>query len=83
MSPERIVVFVQVVCPGAYRSVCVQLQVHHLAVNAVVQAALIGELEGTAVADLAQGSGPAFKVLTHLVNNWLADATENSNQCAP
>ena len=35
-----------VVNPGAYRRVCVSLRVHHLAVNALVAAATMSEMEG-------------------------------------
>jgi DNA polymerase epsilon subunit 1 len=66
--------------PGAYRCVCVELQVHSMVVSAVVNAGLLGELEGTALADMAQESGPAFRVLSHLVNNWLTDASVRGNQ---
>ena len=29
--------FAQVLVPGAYRSVCIELELHHLAVNSIVQ----------------------------------------------
>lgn len=64
---------------GAYRCVCVRLRLLHLAVNAVCQAGLLGELEGAALAEGQAGSDPAFKVLRHLVNNWLNDATQHSS----
>lgn len=74
---------VQVVYPGAYRCVCVQIKLHHMAVNATAQAGVIGELEGAALLDSSldpQGSGPAFKVLKQLVSNWLNDAVQNHNR---
>ena len=75
---------VQVVYPGAYRCVCVQIKLHHMAVNATAQAGVIGELEGAALLDSSldpQGAGPAFKVLKQLVSNWLHDAVQNHNRC--
>ena len=75
---------VQVLYPGAYRCVCVQIKLHHMAVNAIAQAGVIGELEGAALLDSSldpQGSGPAFKVLKQLVTNWLNDAVQNQNRC--
>ncbi|KAK9824549.1 hypothetical protein WJX72_011249 [[Myrmecia] bisecta] len=73
---------IEVVFPGAYRCVCVRLRLHHLAVNSIIQAALIGELEGAAVLDDQQGCGPAFRVLKQLVQNWLNDAANFSNMYA-
>ncbi len=75
---------VQVVYPGAYRCVCVQIKLHHMAVNATAQAGVIGELEGAALLDSSldpQGAGPAFKVLKQLVSNWLHDAVQHHNRC--
>ena len=69
---------------GAYRCVCVQIKLHHMAVNATAQAGVIEELEGAALHDSSldpQGSGPAFKVLKQLVSNWLTDAVQNHNRC--
>ena len=73
----------QVVYPGAYRCVCVQIKLHHMAVNATAQAGVVGEMEGAALLDSTldpQGGGQAFKVLKQLVSNWLADATQNNNR---
>lgn len=73
----------QVVYPGAYRCVCVQIKLHHMAVNATAQAGVLGELEGAALVDSSldpQGCGPAFKVLKQLVSNWLTDAVQNHNR---
>lgn len=75
----------QVVYSGAYRCVCVQIKLHHMAVNATAQAGVVGELEGAALLDSTldpQGAGQAFKVLKQLVSNWLADATQNNNRQA-
>ncbi len=74
---------VQVVYPGAYRCVCVQIKLHHMAVNATAQAGVLGELEGAALLDSSldpEGSGAAFKVLKQLVSNWLNDAVQNHNR---
>lgn len=74
-------VYAQVVYPGAYRSVCVRLEVQHLAVAAVANSALLGELEGAASAESAAGVGPAFKVLRSLVQTWLQDARDRGSRC--
>ena len=63
--------------PGAYRTVCVKVEIPHLAVTAVEQAGLVGELEGTTSADDAAACAPAFKVLRALVHKWMADARLN------
>lgn len=76
--------------PGAYRSVCVTLRLHHLAVAAVEAAEALAEIEG--VASLAAGGGEAgggggagggaggvFKVLRALLGAWIRDATANRN----
>ena len=73
----------QVVYSGAYRCVCVQIKLHHMAVNATAQAGVIEELEGATLHDSSldpHGSGPAFKVLKQLVSNWLTDAVQNHNR---
>lgn len=75
----------EVVYSGAYRCVCVQIKLHHMAVNATAQAGVIEELEGAALHDSSldpHGSGPAFKVLKQLVSNWLTDAVQNHNSYA-
>lgn len=70
----------QVLAPGAYRCVCVKLTLNHLAVNAIIQAGLVGELEGAAVLEDSQGCGPAFRVLKGLAEAALADATKHGNK---
>lgn len=65
--------------PGAYRSVCVELKLQHLAVNAIAQSPLLADLEHTAMSDDGAGVGGVFASLVKLVNAWLADATENGN----
>ncbi|GAB4815178.1 hypothetical protein N2152v2_002224 [Parachlorella kessleri] len=72
----------QVCFPGAYRSVCVELKIDHLAVNAVLEAALLSELEGSALMDDQQGCGPAFLVLRNLAQSWMEDASKRNNICA-
>lgn len=57
-----------VVAPGVYRCVCVSLRLHHLAVAAVDQAALLAEASGALTLEgLLGGAAPAFKVLRDLV----------------
>ena len=70
-APSSSLHALQVVYPGAYRCVCVQIKLHHMAVNATAQAGVLGEMEGAALMD---------KVLKQLVTNWLADATQNNNR---
>lgn len=71
----------EVIYPGAYRSICVELKVHHLVVCAVDKSAQLGDLEGTAI-DASEPTGPAFRILKNLVSNWLADASANHNPIA-
>ncbi|GIL73168.1 hypothetical protein Vretifemale_3364, partial [Volvox reticuliferus] len=84
--------------PGVYRSVCVTLRLHHLAVAAVEAADLLAELEGVAsgaaAAAAAAGGGgvggamggsngaAGFKVLRALQAAWIRDATVNRNLIA-
>lgn len=74
--------------PGVYRSVCVTLRLHHLAVAAVEAAEALAELEGGAVGGAGgAGAGGAgvgsgvFKVLRALQAAWIRDATANRNMC--
>lgn len=62
--------------PGAYRSVCVELRVHHLAVCALDRANLLGDLEGAALLDEASAGGAAFRALKAMVQRLLDDATK-------
>ena len=66
--------------PGAYRSVCVHLRLHHLAVCAVARADQLAILEGVAAAGEASSEGPAFEVLRSLVLNWLQDAAQHGSR---
>lgn len=70
----------QVISSGAYRSVCVQLRLYHLAVAAVERCEALAELEGAAAVGAAQSAGPAFRVLKQLVHNWLVDTMQNGNR---
>ncbi|KAK3232982.1 hypothetical protein CYMTET_56694, partial [Cymbomonas tetramitiformis] len=72
--------------PGAYRRVCVEFKVHHLAVNSLYVATQLAELDGAMAVDIpgVQPEGPAaampaFKVLKSLVQSWLGDAMEHAN----
>ena len=69
---------IQVAFPGAYRSVCVKLEVQHLAVTAVEQASLLEELEESSAAESSHF--PAFQILKNLVHKWLTDATTYQNK---
>lgn len=57
----------EVCAPGAYRTICVQLKVHHLAVCALDKASVIAELEGASGLDALGVGAPAFRVLRKLV----------------
>ena len=83
----------EVIAPGAYRSVCVELQVHHLAVCAIVKSGILNDLEQGALLGFDTGStvtsrtggheaAIAFKTLRTLVDNWLRDATDHHNEYA-
>jgi DNA polymerase epsilon subunit 1 len=72
--------------PGAYRRVCVSLRVHHLAVNALVAAATMSEMEGGNLNDDpgehvegAAAALPAFRVLRAMVLSWLSEANDRHN----
>lgn len=73
---------IEVNCRGAYRAVCVELKIHHLAVNALDKAGLLGDLEGVALVDEGSTVGPAFRVLRGMVQRLLEDATRRSNLLA-
>lgn len=55
----------QICFPGAYRCVCVELRIAHLAVCAVLEAATLGELEGSALGDDQHGCAAAFRCGAH------------------
>eukprot|EP00798_Chlamydomonas_sp_ICE-L_P017970 gene17970-24375_t len=56
----------EVLAPGAYRSISVELKLHHLAVCAVQQASTLGELEGSYSIE-SSPLGASFKVLKGMV----------------
>ena len=62
---------------------CVRVGMHHVAVAAIEAADMLGELEGASLSRTAAGSAPAFRLLRALVHDWLADATQLHNRCAP
>ena len=64
---------------GAYRCVCVEVRVAHLAACAVLEAATLGDLEGAALVDDQAGCGAAFRALKALAQSWVDDATRRSN----
>lgn len=79
--------------PGAYRSACVELKLHNLAVCAIVNAHMLPDLgfdpsagavaaQEAAQVGGAQATAEAFRLLRSLVSSWLADATERSNPYA-
>ena len=72
--------------PGAYRSICVELRLHHLAVSAVDKAQLLSEMEGASSLEAmlggGGGGGPAFRTLKQWVEQWLADAGTKSSPIA-
>ena len=79
--------------PGAYRSVCVELKLEHLAVSAIDNAIYLDEMEEFQLLGNAQGSSNtlagteqaaanAFKVLQELVSSWLRSALQEHNQHA-
>mmetsp|Transcript_42312 Transcript_42312/g.135440 ORF Transcript_42312/g.135440 Transcript_42312/m.135440 type:complete len:1109 (-) Transcript_42312:20-3346(-) len=85
----------ELVFPGSYRGVCIELKINHLAVNAIDKSGQINELEGGVLLGLDSEAGnqllapdshdeqlgcaPAFKVLKSLVQSWLQDAVSNDS----
>lgn len=68
--------------PGMYRNVCIQIRISHLAVNAILEAATLGELEGAMLLEDQDGCGPAFRTLKNLAHMWIEDASKRHNVCA-
>lgn len=68
--------------PGAYRCVCLEVELNHLAVAAIAALEDLAEAEGgdANAADFVSGP-PALPVLGKLVAAWLRDASERSNMC--
>ena len=73
---------VQLSWPGMYRNVCIQIRINHLAVNAVLEAATLSELEGAMPLEEQGGCGPAFRVLKQMAHTWIEDASRRHNVCA-
>jgi Domain of unknown function (DUF1744) len=66
----------QVLRRGAYRSVCVELEVHHLAVAAVTSLEVLSAMES---GDGGGAGPPALRVLQRLVDGWLQEAVKHNN----
>ena len=69
---------IELACSGAYRCVCLEVKVSHLAVCAVLEASSLGEMEGSALLE----ENRTFKLLRTLAQNWVEDATRRHNICA-
>lgn len=69
----------QVLRPGAYRCVCVELEVHHLAVAAILGLDTLAGLEGGDGGGGDAGGPPALKTLKRLVDGWLKEAVQLAN----
>ena len=74
---------------GSYRSICVELDLFGLAVNTVLNADLVDDIEGAATfgeagevddADDASATIPAFRVLKTMVERWYKQAQAGSAQ---
>lgn len=63
--------------PGCYRSVCVEIEVSNLAVNAVMQESLLDDFEGVesnADTDLA-----SFRILKQMISSWFVICVQQKN----
>lgn len=69
----------QVLRRGAYRSVCVELEVHHLAVAAITSLDALTALEGGDGGGGGATGLPALRVLQRLVAGWLEEAVKHRN----
>ena len=65
-----------VLSPGAHRSVCVQLRLHHVLVAALAAAPALADADGGPV---DAGGGPALRCLRRLVAAWIEDATRHGS----
>ncbi|GMH42344.1 hypothetical protein BSKO_10263 [Bryopsis sp. KO-2023] len=70
-DPEK----AEIIYPGVYRTVCVELRVFHMEVVAAVNAGLLYEAEGT------MGS-KWIRMMSSLTRRWAADAGEMRNRAA-
>ena len=57
--------------PGCYMNVCLSIQVRNLAVNSVLQAAMVNELEGA-------GGATAFDSVSHTLNDYTNGEAQSS-----
>lgn len=65
--------------PGVYRCVCIELRAHHLVTSALLNASHLYELEGSILGDW-DPSGQTLRVLSHLVEHWVQDATARGSR---
>lgn len=83
---------VEVCNPGAYRTICVELRLEHLAVCAIDNASYLDEMEefgllgdqsgSNSLAGTEQAAAHAFKVLQNIMASWLKAAVEEHNKQA-
>lgn len=85
----------EIITPGCYRDVCMELDVKHLAVNTIIKSNLIEELEGgmgmhkteadgesTGTVNSSYACQDAFNTLKSCVTNWLSDTARNKSEVA-
>ena len=74
-------------CEGAYRTICVELDLFGLAVNTVLNSDLVDDIEGSSHifdevlcsdADDASSTLPAFRVLKSMVDRWHKQAQSDN-----
>jgi len=65
--------------PGAYRSICVELELHGLAVNTLVNASFLNDIEGSSMLDNSAACSAALTSLQQLVTNWYRDVKQTGN----
>jgi DNA polymerase epsilon subunit 1 len=70
---------VELIKPNVFRNVCVEFEMQFLAINAILQADLVDELEGAKSVNACED---AFKVLRNCLKYWLKDAITNRNAFA-
>ena len=77
--------------PGMYRSMCVELTLHGLCVNTVLESRHVHTLDGVDLArDMGSGEGggdatdenamtaSAFRLIKHLVQEWMRDVINHN-----
>ena len=84
----------EVVCPGMHRTVCIELQLTGLAVNAILEASHVQNLDGVdmakdlftqesvALVDDAMVCASAFRLIRHMLREWMRDVIERTDECA-